>query len=999
MFAVSDGRAIQFGTVALLTGVAVFFTVRTWGIGERLETRPAAEIGEKDLASVQILSTGQVVGLRRNGSKTQVWIWGVDDAKLKNQRTFDIPSSEGEAPEKVPVAISPDGSRIAWPTPGSVRVEELAGASPARGVIRLERSRPLAGLAFADAGRLALLYRDGQLELRDVKNKTILASEKTGVNKPGSLLLFESKLAVFSPTTGDTYTFDSSRLSLVENKRMTPPLIAVALSGSGRIAALTERGVIQNDILCAAPGAVKALTFDEDGRLLAGGEFEGIHILASNQSPVRIAAAPPGTATLAAGGGHIVFGGASGATLLVAQTVSGINAVGIAAPAAWGLFVLAGLVWLASGRRAAQEQPTSQERVLAHAEAPEIGALTPPDGLLSACRAGQCVLFAGSGLAAQAGLPTWEQLLRRLVYWAAEQDVVTLEVRAACLSALDRGQSAVAADKIAAAFVGRERMLNRYLRTIFLSGHALSNAHDLLKELGFAGVITSNFDALVDLTFPYSVGSAYTAFDGEALQAVDPSRDFFLLRLCGSLDRPETILFSPVQYAAALAQNTACTTFIGKTLASRCLLFVGASLDGIENSLRGIVLDETPGRRHYALVDVHGEPWKARAATLEHRYGIAVIPFVPSDTNYPEVVKFLESLRDRIGTQVGARLDRTLFRESLPVPEPAVTVPAAAAPESTSRMQLCPVCGACYDEEVTRCPVDSAATEASLPIERTIEGRHRLERLLGRGGMGAVFEATDLRLHRRVAIKVVLSDVFRHANALQRFEREAKSAAKLNHPNIISIYDYGVIGSRGAYMVMELLDGVTWRKELERVKRVPPPTACHWADQLLEGVREAHSAGILHRDLKPENVFLTPTPKGAFRVKILDFGLAKAKILSLSGEERLTRADAAVGTFGYMPPEQLAGGRADESSDLYSIGIMMIEALTGLDIFEIPSHRDSLPTTFRDLFGTKFAREDVDGLSAVLERSVATVPRTRYRSAAELQEDLIGVLRRFPLAD
>jgi serine/threonine protein kinase len=97
---------------------------------------------------------------------------------------------------------------------------------------------------------------------------------------------------------------------------------------------------------------------------------------------------------------------------------------------------------------------------------------------------------------------------------------------------------------------------------------------------------------------------------------------------------------------------------------------------------------------------------------------------------------------------------------------------------------------------------------------------------------------------------------------LQRFEREAKSAAKLNHPNIISIYDYGVIGSRGAYMVMELLDGVTWRRELERLKRVPPPIACDWADQLLEGVREAHSAGILHRDLKPENVFLAPTPKG-----------------------------------------------------------------------------------------------------------------------------------------
>jgi serine/threonine protein kinase len=100
-----------------------------------------------------------------------------------------------------------------------------------------------------------------------------------------------------------------------------------------------------------------------------------------------------------------------------------------------------------------------------------------------------------------------------------------------------------------------------------------------------------------------------------------------------------------------------------------------------------------------------------------------------------------------------------------------------------------------------------------------------------------------------------------------------------------------------------------------------------------------------------------------------------------------------------MPPEQLAGEKADESSDLYSIGITMIEALTGLDTFEIPSHKESLPTTFRDRFGTKAAREDLDRLSEVLGRSVAMLPRTRYQKAADLHEDLITVLRRFPAVD
>src|SRR5207247_906225 len=172
----------------------------------------------------------------------------------------------------------------------------------------------------------------------------------------------------------------------------------------------------------------------------------------------------------------------------------------------------------------------------------------------------------------------------------------------------------------------------------------------------------------------------------------------------------------------------------------------------------------------------------------------------------------------------------------------------------------------------------------------TLDGKYRLERAIGRGGFGAVFEATDLRLQRLVAAKVMMGSLFGDQAALRRFEREARAAAKIDHPNITRVHDYGTVGSGGAFLIMELVAGRTWRAELQRSGVIVPSRAAEWFRQLLDGLQFAHAMGIVHRDLKPENVMIVEGSGGDEAVKIMDFGLAKVLDAGTGATETVTAA-------------------------------------------------------------------------------------------------------------
>jgi len=219
----------------------------------------------------------------------------------------------------------------------------------------------------------------------------------------------------------------------------------------------------------------------------------------------------------------------------------------------------------------------------------------------------------------------------------------------------------------------------------------------------------------------------------------------------------------------------------------------------------------------------------------------------------------------------------------------------------------------------------------------TSVGDYEIQELIGSGGMGEVYRARDVRLARDVAIKVLPSFLMNDPERLRRFEQEARAAAALNHPNILAVYQMGVY--EGApYLVSELLEGSTLRA---RIRRGPlaARNAIDYGVQIARGLAAAHVKGIVHRDLKPENLFLTKDG----HVKILDFGLAKLTRADRTGhEEPVTEAGLAMGTVGYMSPEQVRGQVTDQRTDFFAFGAILFEMLTGERAFPKPTAADTI---------------------------------------------------------
>jgi GAF domain-containing protein len=308
-------------------------------------------------------------------------------------------------------------------------------------------------------------------------------------------------------------------------------------------------------------------------------------------------------------------------------------------------------------------------------------------------------------------------------------------------------------------------------------------------------------------------------------------------------------------------------------------------------------------------------------------------------------------------------------------------------------LKECPRCGICFDGPVEFCANDGATLTLPLPLSRTLDGKYRLDRLIGKGGMGAVYEARDLQLDRNVAVKILLGRTFGDPRALRRFHREARAAARLNHPNIVSIYDFGPLENEGAYLVMERVDGITLRAVLERDGFLAPPDAADWFAQLLDGISAAHSEGVVHRDLKPENVIAQQPGSPAFTVKILDFGLAKIQSADMAAGGTVTQPGTVIGTLGYMSPEQLVGGEIDQCSDLFAIGVMLAEVLTGSRPFHARNYGALSRAVLHDDFHLPNSTPEAAALDALLQQCLAKDARDRVQSAAELRGELIPALR------
>ncbi|HEY9282844.1 MAG TPA: protein kinase, partial [Pyrinomonadaceae bacterium] len=264
-------------------------------------------------------------------------------------------------------------------------------------------------------------------------------------------------------------------------------------------------------------------------------------------------------------------------------------------------------------------------------------------------------------------------------------------------------------------------------------------------------------------------------------------------------------------------------------------------------------------------------------------------------------------------------------------------------------MLHCPECGQAYADGASVCPADGAALRADVTVENStaadeligevLDGKYRLDALLGEGGMGTVYRATHLLIDRPVAVKVLRPRFVEDEAAQQRFRREARAAGRLRHPNAVAVTDFGDTPEGYVYIVMELLEGRTLRELIADEGPLPAGRAISLMEQAAAAVAAAHEAGVIHRDLKPGNVFVAQGEAARPAVKVLDFGIAKlaAESAEDADAKNLTQTGVMIGTPRYMSPEQCDGEKLTPASDVYSLGVILYEMLTGTPPFNGPT--------------------------------------------------------------
>lgn len=310
----------------------------------------------------------------------------------------------------------------------------------------------------------------------------------------------------------------------------------------------------------------------------------------------------------------------------------------------------------------------------------------------------------------------------------------------------------------------------------------------------------------------------------------------------------------------------------------------------------------------------------------------------------------------------------------------------------------CPECGLSYGLEKERCDEDGEMlqTDKVDPALGAVFGeRYEIESVIGSGGMSVVYKAKHKLMDKIVAIKLLDPRLVRQQLAVKRFQQEAQAASRLSHPNVIVVHDFGMTPDGQPYMVMDYLGGRSLQDILDENPSLEPPRAKRIFTQTASGLSHAHKMGVIHRDIKPNNIIIDYDHMGDEAVKIVDFGIAKLVSEGANPAERLTRAGEFFGTSVYMSPEQCRGKDVDARSDIYSLGCVMFESLTGLPPFEGENDLDTFqmqlsaePPRFKE------RRPDLSipaEFEYIVRKTLEKNADDRYQSMDELMEDLSRV--------
>lgn len=322
--------------------------------------------------------------------------------------------------------------------------------------------------------------------------------------------------------------------------------------------------------------------------------------------------------------------------------------------------------------------------------------------------------------------------------------------------------------------------------------------------------------------------------------------------------------------------------------------------------------------------------------------------------------------------------------------------------EGVTVRKVCPHCATEYETDARFCPKDGAALRpvgGSDPlIGHTLGDRYHILSLVGEGGMGRIYLAEHVRMNRQCAVKIMRPTLVNDADAAARFAREASSAARIIHPNVAAVFDYGE-SEGNVYLVMEFVEGEPLGAILERERTLPLARALELTRQVADALAAAHELGIVHRDLKPDNILVARTKSGREVAKVVDFGIAKA--VEEGPGQKLTETGLVIGTPEFMSPEQLMGDPVDARSDVYSLGCILYLMLVGVPAADAPTREGMLKRRLSETAPHPRSADETlpPELDAIVARALAPAPDDRFQSAGDLRDALATLAAGAPAGD
>jgi hypothetical protein len=669
--------------LVLIAGVAAYIIFR-WGVMQQVDTeivrklRLEQRFPDPRLDNLWFLPDGTLVGtLKRTDEKLVVCTWNPRTFESE-YKTFDIPAliseikdaSKGLRPleprfsNDLQLAVMRDGSKAVIYFGGYLALFRNNSYSPLA-VVDISREHwddpAIPILTVTDNGLIALANSSGQVEFRSEADiSKVVGVRQTKLSNPSIMKPLGNLLAIVSIQNASVVILDVNSVKETPSHGYPPTAIeqfTLAISPKGRLAIgkgddevrLTEKdGSGDANISLRAYGNVKALSFVDESSVVAGGDFRDVYVLEPGKLPYSIGSAPQGINALAVNANRIAYAGNDGVVVLSHTKSSVTNLTGKITAGVFTLVLLGMMSLYFYDKRKRQEDgliPTPAKAVVQEEYLP---LPEPPDALVKALRTGECVLYAGAGVSAQANFPTWQSFIKELTRWTIANGFTDARFGQSLQAALDQELYDSVADNLVSIMRTREPQFNQYLREIFEKRTPLPASLSLLKDLPFTAALTTNFDNLLERAFANKESLAVrTPKDAELLLEALHKRQFFLLKLYGMLDRPDTVMIAPAQYDDVVKGNLQFSQFMQTLLFSRTLFFVGSSLEGIQAYLKEIALPRQNLRTHYALVAAQSEAWQAKAYPLKERYGIEVLPYSPT-ADHPEVQRFLDSLNRRV---------------------------------------------------------------------------------------------------------------------------------------------------------------------------------------------------------------------------------------------------------------------------------------------------------------------------------------------------------------